>query len=584
MKPQRPGPDIGVPKKNWTEQCVALSGLASVMLVLMLVGADAASQTAADTLAYCSVESMNAGTLGTSHAGGGGGGSWWLFDTTGFPRRWDCGAWAESMGWLHILSDIAIWGAYMAIPCILAFFLYKRRTPLPLVTWLFIAFIALCGIGHLLEAIIFWHPIYRFAGVWKLCTAIVSWMTVIAMIPLVPKVLRWPTLDEVNKQLEDEIRVRKETEKRLQESAIELTLQKNALDEHAIVAITDPAGVITYVNDKFCKISKYEREDLIGQTHRIINSGYHPKEFFISMWRTIASGETWRGEICNRAKDGSIYWVDTTIVPFKDASGSVSSYVAIRADITDRKRAEQLIEQANIDLARTNAEIEQFVYTVSHDLKTPLVTIHGYAGILREDIQTQRPDRLDGFVNHIVHAVDRMKCTIDDLLELIRVGRVAEEIEPINLHALASGLVDEMSIQILDANAVIRIQEDTPELWGDFGQIHQMLENLIVNALKYAGHRSEQCEIRIGAEEVHNEIRIIVSDNGPGIAKQYHDKIFNLFQRLDTESEGSGIGLTIVKRVAELHGGRVWVESKPGEGAAFIVSLPSLRPSAKYTY
>src|ERR671913_499659 len=166
-------------------------------------------------------------------------------------------------------------------------------------------------------------------------------------------------------------------EEALRRSLKELADLKFALDESAIVAVTDQRGRINYVNDKFCEISKYSRQELLGADHRIINSGYHPKEFMRDLWRTIARGQIWRGEIRNRAKDGSLYWVDTTIVPFLDGAGKPRQYLAIRSDITARKQAEaQIREQA----ALTN--LGQLAAVVAHEVRNPLAGLRASLQIL----------------------------------------------------------------------------------------------------------------------------------------------------------------------------------------------------------
>ena len=158
--------------------------------------------------------------------------------------------------------------------------------------------------------------------------------------------------------LETEIAVRREVEGQLKASLREIGDLKTALDEHAIVAITDAAGRITYVNDKFCAVSKYSRDELLGQDHRIVNSGYHSKEFMRELWTTISQGRVWKGEIRNRAKDGTFYWVSATIVPFLGDDGKPWQYVAIRTDITARKQNEAKLEALVVELQHALAEVK----------------------------------------------------------------------------------------------------------------------------------------------------------------------------------------------------------------------------------
>jgi PAS domain S-box-containing protein len=277
-----------------------------------------------------------------------------LFSSDFMPHGF-CYLWDPRIVWLHVISDGLIALSYYCIPIILIYFIFKHRDrPFNRVFWMFGAFILACGTTHVMEIWNVWHGSYVLAGVVKAITAVVSVVTVAMLLPLIPKVISLPErlhLQEANLELEHEIAERKRAEQALKESLAaresavkELAEQKFALDQHAIVAVTDLQGTITYVNDRFSAINQYSREEAIGRNYRIVNSGYHPKEFFQKMYDTLGKGRVWHGEIRNRAKDGSIFWVAATTVPLLDSGGKPRQYITIRTDITARKRLEEVRE------------------------------------------------------------------------------------------------------------------------------------------------------------------------------------------------------------------------------------------------
>lgn len=360
---------------------------------------------------------------------------------------------------------------------------------------------------------------------------------------------------------------------------------KSAIDEAAIVAITDSKGVITYVNKKFCAISKYSAEELIGKTHKVVNSGLHPKEFFLEMWKTIASGKVWEGEIRNRAKDGSHYWVHTTIVPFMGANGKPEQYVAVRYEITERVLAQEQLKIHTKKLEMSNRELQDFASVAAHDLQEPLRKIQSFSDRLQAKAREALNEDSRDYLDRILNSAARMQTLINDLLTYSRVTTKAQPFKLVDLSETVSGIVSDLEIRLEQSQGRVEYAS-LPKLHADETQMRQLFQNLISNALKF--HRpGVPPVVKLTSMEVdlpHSggkgyEIR--VEDNGIGFEEKYLDRIFTIFQRLHGrfEYEGTGIGLAICRKIVDRHGGLITAKSAPGQGSTFVVVLPSHQPT-----
>jgi len=376
---------------------------------------------------------------------------------------------------------------------------------------------------------------------------------------------------------------RKKTEINLKKSLKALEDYQFALHQSAIIAVTDLNDMITKVNDNFCTISQYKREELVGKNSSILNSDFHPSTFFTELWNTITTGKVWRGEIRNKAKYGEIFWLDTTIVPFLDENQQPVKYLAIQFDITHRKTAEIRLIELNEDLqnkakalAESNADLEQFAYVASHDLQEPLRMISSFLTLLEKKYANIIDENGKKYIDFAVDGSKRMRQIILDLLEFSRVGKKEDSQAAIDLNEIINEIRLLFGKQISDKSATITA-ENLPVIFTHRTTIRQVLQNLVSNALKYC-REGVPVQIEISVSETTEEWQFAIKDNGIGIKEEFFNKIFIIFQRLHTREEyaGTGLGLAITKKIIESKGGKIWLQSEENCGSTFYFTLKKM--------
>lgn len=362
-----------------------------------------------------------------------------------------------------------------------------------------------------------------------------------------------------------------DTRKSLEKTNNELIYQKDTLDHHAIVSIADKKGNIVYVNEKFCEVSGYTRDELIGKNHRLLKSDSHSAEFYQNLWDTISQGKIWQGEICNRRKDGSFYWIESTISPFLDSTGKPYQYVSIRTDITHLLEAKLEAEKAN--LAKSS-----FLSSMSHELRTPMNAILGFSQILEMSLDGKQLES----VKEISAAGNHLMTIINEIMDLARIeiGGLELSLEEVDFEALIKECFKLVENMALNKNIKTQFQILIPpevRVIANRIRLKQALLNYLSNAIKF---NCMNGEVMVCIKPVDSDkCRILVKDSGPGLNEDQRSIVFNPFTKLDEHNnivEGSGIGLTVTKRLIEMMNGKVGVESEVDDGSVFWMELPTV--------
>ncbi|MEW6467553.1 MAG: MASE1 domain-containing protein [Bacteroidota bacterium] len=369
---------------------------------------------------------------------------------------------------------------------------------------------------------------------------------------------------------------------RLKDSEERYRLVVENVKDYAIFMI-DPQGYVLTWNEGARNIKGYSAEEVIGRHFSLFYTKEeierNEPEYNLKMAMKHGRFET---ESLRVKKDGSLFFADIVYTPLYDSAGNLEGFTKITRDITEKKRAEEKIIRLNVELEQNiaqlemaNKELESFSYSVSHDLRAPLRAIHGYTKILSEEHKASLNEDARRMMDSVMANAVRMGKLIDELLAFSRLGRKELVKERIDMEALAKEALREVKEARPEHKADIRIGKLAPA-HADPALVRQVLINLLSNAVKFS-HAVSSPAVEIGSYTEKGEIVYFVRDNGVGFDMKYYNKLFGVFQRLHAreEFEGTGVGLAIVKRIITRHGGRIWAESKPGEGAVFYFTLPN---------
>ena len=298
------------------------------------------------------------------------------------------------------------------------------------------------------------------------------------------------------------------------------------------------------------------------------------------MWKTISSGQYWEAEVCNRAKDGTLYWVNTTIAPFLDEQGKPYQYVSIRYEITQRKNAEEQLKVMVERLERSNRELQDFASIAAHDLQEPLRKIQTFGDRLKSKVLSELSEEANDYLNRMLSSAGRMRRLIDDLLTYSRVTSKGDPFLKTDLNEVLKEVLSDLEVRIEQCQGKI-VAHPLPQIDADPSQMRQLFQNLIANGLKF--HREKVSPVITISAKIRDDLcELSFQDNGIGFDEKYLDRIITIFQRLHgrQEYEGTGVGLAVCRRIVERHRGMLTAKSVLEEGSQFLITLPLKQPVA----
>ncbi|MBX2840563.1 MAG: PAS domain S-box protein [Flammeovirgaceae bacterium] len=369
------------------------------------------------------------------------------------------------------------------------------------------------------------------------------------------------------------------TEKRkadigLKETHKSLSDFRKALDIASLVVITDRQGVITYVNENLIELSEYTEEEFLGQEFSFLFPDESERLLFSEGIKNISKGDVWQAEIKCTSKSGTDFWVNISVIPFIDNEGIPYQFLGVANDISERKGAEQKLKIQNQELTRINAELDRFVYSASHDLRAPLVSILGLLNIARLDASDSDNNAM--YLDMMEKSVNKLDKFVQEIIDYSRNSRLEVKTEKIDFDYLINDIFD--NLKYIDGADKVELKLNitgNSDLISDSGRIRVIFNNLLSNAVIYKRSREEQPFIHIDVDISAKEAKINVKDNGKGISKEYVNKIFDMFFRASNDGAGSGLGLYIVKESLTILGGDIKVESTQNVGSNFLFNVPN---------